>query len=233
MPSGKSSGIYNAFSKYVDNGDKSLIEKFTLEELKFTLLQYNLDKGWPPYVAIEQRISELEKQGDIQKKEEKNMSITDEHIKKLTIPQLIKMLSLGAWIFILTSYALIFGLGYNIGYQRWLSQPSNNRQELSSGQLTGEQEALAVEIWRYQKSNNLDKVIISENGFIFDDIKKENTTINLADKVLGIRRMPLRFERLMLSIPATFLKMIPETRWGSPFVVSVPKEAQEILDRKL
>jgi hypothetical protein len=58
-PSDRSMHIYNAFCRYVKDGDKSSIKDFTEEELEFTLLQYSKDKGWEGYNAIEKRIEEL------------------------------------------------------------------------------------------------------------------------------------------------------------------------------
>lgn len=157
------------------------------------------------------------------------MPLTDEHIRKLTIPQLIRTLSLGAWGLFVGLLIASFGAGY---YIKNLEFPVN-QQELLLGQLTGEKLTLVIEIWKYQKSKNLNKVIITRDGFIIDDGKNEKSDINLAEKVLGIRGTALQFEKLITSIPASFLKMIPETRLDSPYVVTIPEEAREILNKKL
>jgi len=156
-------------------------------------------------------------------------AITEEHIKKLTVPQLIKKLSLGVWVLVVSLLIGSFVLGYN--FRRFLVV--NDNQEISLGKLTGEQEALVLEIWKYQKSNNLNKVIISRNGFIFDATQNKNTDFNLATKVLGVRGTELKFEKLITSVPADFLRFIPETRLGSPYIVVIPEEVRKNLDRKL
>lgn len=51
--------IVNAFSKYVETGDKSSIALFKLDEIEFALIQYSKDKGWDHYEAMEKRVAEL------------------------------------------------------------------------------------------------------------------------------------------------------------------------------
>jgi len=163
--------------------------------------------------------------------EEIKMSITEEDIKKLTFGQLIKTLSVGAWVWIIGLLCGIIASSFMLGYKLGVSQSSSSKQEMTLEQLDDNQISLVREIWKYQKSNKLNKVIISRDGFIFDGAEKKKTTINLADKVLGNRGDQFRFERLILSIPAYFLKQIPETRLDSPYVVTIPEEARKILDK--
>jgi len=59
IPSEKSQEIANKFSKYVRTGDKSLIKNCKFEEIELAILQYNADRGWPHYKAMENRIEEL------------------------------------------------------------------------------------------------------------------------------------------------------------------------------
>jgi hypothetical protein len=59
IPSEKSIIIADAFHKYVETGDKSLIENYNCEDIELTLLQYSADKGWAHYNAMEKRINEL------------------------------------------------------------------------------------------------------------------------------------------------------------------------------
>ena len=63
VPTEKSSQIVNAFSKYLGTQDVSLINGFKVEDVKFALLQYHLDRGVPFYRAMEMRVEELEKKG--------------------------------------------------------------------------------------------------------------------------------------------------------------------------
>lgn len=159
------------------------------------------------------------------------MSITEEDIKKLTFGQLIKTLSIGAWLWIIGVVCGIAIFSYKLGYKSGVSQSSSSKQEITLEQLNDDQISLVREIWKYQKSNKLNKVVISRDGFIFDDAEKKKTTINLAERVLGNRGDQFRFERLILSIPVYFLKQIPETRLDGPYVVTISEEAREILDK--
>lgn len=59
MPTEKATKIANAFGKYAETGDKSLIKEFKREDIEAALLQYHQDKGWNHYVAMERRIEEL------------------------------------------------------------------------------------------------------------------------------------------------------------------------------
>ena len=59
IPSEKSQKIVNAFTKYVETGDKSLTKDYKCEDIELSLLQYSADKGWAHYNAMEIRIAEL------------------------------------------------------------------------------------------------------------------------------------------------------------------------------
>lgn len=58
-PSKESQKIASDFTRYVRTGDKSLIENYKLEEVELALFQYNADKDFPHYKAMESRIGEL------------------------------------------------------------------------------------------------------------------------------------------------------------------------------
>jgi len=62
----KSQEVHNAFTKYVETGDKSLINNFTRDEIELTILQCSHhSKGWNYYEAMEKRVAELnEKEKD-------------------------------------------------------------------------------------------------------------------------------------------------------------------------
>ena len=165
-------------------------------------------------------------------KEVPGRSITEQDIKKLTLRQLVRTLSVGAWIWILVFIAGLFKLGYELGYRSAVSQFSSSKQEITLEQLNHDQISLVREIWKYQKLNDLEKVIITGDGFIFDEVEKEKTTINLAGKVLGNRGDQYRFEMLILSIPVYFLEQIPETEPNNAYVVTVPAEARRMLDKR-
>lgn len=186
---------------------------------------------------MKSRISELKENHSRENKGKEIMSITDEHIKKLTVPQLLRLLSklsIGAWFMICAILGTVLGtistVSYKIGYNVGTDEAS---KQVSLGQLTGEQLSLVKEIWKYQKTNDFNKVIIAKSGFIFDDEKNEATNINLAERVLGDRGDQFRFEILITSIPEQFLRLIPETRFGSPYVVNIPNKVHKILNKEI
>lgn len=228
MPTEKAIKIANAFTKYAKGGDKSLIIGFSREDIEATLLQYHLDRGWAHYIAMERRIEELKEEKN-RIEGEQSMSITTDHLKKLTLRQLLQLLSVGAWITIVFLFFSVFGLGYKLGFKSGMLQTS--KEKFSFKNLTGKQKLLVNTIWEYQKSNNIQKVIINRNGFIFDEANKQNTSINLIEKILGSSGTELQFERLILEIPSSLLRLLPELRLGSPYVVTIPEETRIMLDK--
>lgn len=54
----QSQKIHSAFCTYVKTQDKKIIENFSREDIKFTLIQSN-DIGYPHYKAMEMRVAEL------------------------------------------------------------------------------------------------------------------------------------------------------------------------------
>ena len=100
MPTERAIEIANAFIKYAETGDKSIIKQFTREEIETTLLQYHLDKGWAYYIAMEKRIEEL--------KEEENRS--KEKIEKwYKTPWKLAIIAIVvAIIFGIPAYVLLF-----------------------------------------------------------------------------------------------------------------------------
>ena len=65
--SDKLSTIANNFDKYTKIRDKSLIKKYTLEELKQVKYKYSRDSNSPFYKAIEDRIKEIEEIGKLKR----------------------------------------------------------------------------------------------------------------------------------------------------------------------
>ncbi len=59
MLSEQSQKIASAFEKCVRVGDKSLIQSFSIEEIERAVAEYAADKGFPHYIAMEQRIEQL------------------------------------------------------------------------------------------------------------------------------------------------------------------------------
>jgi hypothetical protein len=53
--------IANAFLEFIETGEKSLIERFTREEIELTLVQFDSDRArkLPYYDAMKRRLAEL------------------------------------------------------------------------------------------------------------------------------------------------------------------------------
>ena len=224
--------ITSSRSQLIYDWVMTLAKKSIDEERKLTLLQDFINALTPKDSPLRNLIKETTRM-------ETKMSITEEDIKKLTVKQLARLaknLSLGACIFIIAIFGFFifssYKVGHYIGYNKGISQLSRSKQEMTLEQLNEDQISLVREIWKYQKSNRLNKVIICKDGFIFDEANKKETTINLSGKVLGNRGDQYRFERLILSIPVYFLKRIPVTIFGNRYVVTIPEKARKILDEK-
>ncbi|MDP1854261.1 MAG: hypothetical protein Q8L26_08695 [Candidatus Omnitrophota bacterium] len=164
--------------------------------------------------------------------------ITEESIRKITLAQLFKQienLTLGALGSIIVILVVIITLSFKAGYHyREITQSSTIiKQTPSLEQLNSYQISLLKEIYKYQKITEVNKVIIDRVGFIFDESTKKNTSINVAVNVLGNRADQTRFEELIISIPEVFLKSLTETRWGSPYVLTITEETRKLLDKNL
>lgn len=66
--SDKSAKIVNKFCEYIKTGNKTLVEPYSLEELKRAKYEYSADSYREFYKAIEDRIKDLEKISDEGKK---------------------------------------------------------------------------------------------------------------------------------------------------------------------
>ncbi len=59
IPSRRSQEVTNAFQRFVKGGDKSLIESFSIQEVEKALAEYALDKEFPFYITMGQRLEKL------------------------------------------------------------------------------------------------------------------------------------------------------------------------------
>ena len=158
--------------------------------------------------------------------------ITEEDIKKLTPIQLIKKLSIDAWILILVAFSIVATIAFTVGrYTTILQSSTINKETLFLEQLNSYQISFLKEIHRYQKTTGVNKVIVNRIGFIFDELTNKNTSINVSVNVLGNRADQTRFEDLVMSMPESFLKRLPSTRLSDPYVLTVTEEAHKLLDR--
>jgi len=58
-PSDESNAVYTAFDRWLDTRSSSLIEKFTREELETALIECEIYKDMPPYLAMRSRVEQL------------------------------------------------------------------------------------------------------------------------------------------------------------------------------
>ena len=107
------------------------------------------------------------------------------------------------------------------------SSPTTTSQRILSPQA----EKLLSLIYKYQKDLGLNKLIISkEDGTLhFDEEeRRKKYKVNFIGDLFDIKSdyatRANEFENIMLSIPSNFLKTIPETRLGSPYVVSITED---------
>jgi hypothetical protein len=59
VASDKSNAIYTAFDRWLDTRNLSLIEKFTREELETALIECEMYKAMPPYLAMQSMVEHL------------------------------------------------------------------------------------------------------------------------------------------------------------------------------
>ena len=56
----ESKNVANAFHKYAETNEKSLIETFSLDEIRRAMLEFSIDKNMAFYKAMELRANDLE-----------------------------------------------------------------------------------------------------------------------------------------------------------------------------
>jgi len=118
------------------------------------------------------------------------------------------------------------------GLLSWLGMEliRNPWQPTSLIQFELEPEALRLLRFLYevQTRNDLSKLIIGRDGAMRADTNGIPKDINVVADFFSIANVDERsasaFEKLLMKIPLTYLRSIPETRLGSPFVVSVTPE---------
>lgn len=105
------------------------------------------------------------------------------------------------------------------------------QQSLTSAELTPLQKVFLEKLMDYQDKNNLTKVVISHVGRIFDDAKSTMTGTNVIEAFLGKNTESFSendLESLIYGIPEQYLKMIPEMRFDSPYVLTVTPIARSL-----
>jgi hypothetical protein len=127
--------------------------------------------------------------------------------------------------------ALLLGLAAVLAYygQELLRRGFGSQSERHAAQapvLDPQQEKLLTLIHRYQVQLGVSKLVVLRDGRIYDDQTRSIITgIDLVTELYGAGsslavRGP-QFERLMEGMPPEYLRMIPESRLDSPFVVTI------------
>jgi hypothetical protein len=213
--------VYRKQSYHVEGGCVSIPQLIgILEPLKADLVNNRIRLGGGERVNADNRGSCVV-----------NKVITKEGLEKLTFGQLIKVLSIGAWVWIVGIECLIMAGSYNIGHYLGMVQYVEKTPQILLKQLNPDQLVLVREIWKYQKINNLKEVAISRDGFILDGRKEK--TINLMELLPGNMVDQARFERVMVSVPIFFMEHLSKINFSSPYRVAIPEEARKYLDKNL
>jgi hypothetical protein len=115
------------------------------------------------------------------------------------------------------------------------------RKPIVISQFELEPESLRLLSYLYilQVKNDLHKMIIFKNGSFSEkhngidrDINIIQDFFNLQVKGDILEKNVIAFEKLIFKIPVTYLRNIPETRIGSPYVLSVTQEGIAYLKSK-
>jgi len=109
------------------------------------------------------------------------------------------------------------------------------QQNITGEELTTLQIEFLEKLIKYQESNNLTKVVIGKDGKIFDHKNKKATEINVINAFLGKNTSIFGkddLEKLVISIPEKYLKLIPEMRFDSPYVVTFTDATKEIIENR-
>lgn len=141
------------------------------------------------------------------------------------------------WIITVLGIALIgIGTFFTFYGQNLVNAPQIAKHSQQSIVLSPKAEKLLSLIQKYQNQFALNKLIISrETGELFFDeetMRKENK-INLIVDLYGINSKfeskSEDFENTMLSIPPVYLRVLPEMRFDSPYVVMITQEGIQYL----
>ena len=100
-----------------------------------------------------------------------------------------------------------------------------------------QQEKLLRLIHKYQVQFRARKLIIGRYGSLhFDEPERKEVNINIAEELFGsVGDTPARaleFEVIMGRLPTEYLRMIPESRWDNPFVVTLTDAGRQYLGQR-
>ncbi len=105
---------------------------------------------------------------------------------------------------------------------------------ISALALDPEAERLLKRIYELQTHHDLYKLVISHDGTLLrPNAPADEPEINLIESLFGGKRgdeqSQRALEKLMLEIPVTYLRNIPQANWDTPYVVAVTPEGRAYL----
>ena len=109
------------------------------------------------------------------------------------------------------------------------------QQNLARAELTILQKNFLFSLIKYQDRNDLKEIIVLTSGEIFDDTQKKSLGVNVIQNFLEkdpALFLPNELPTLILSIPEKYLKIIPESRFDSPYVLTYMPMAKELLKKE-
>ncbi|GEM_PF-6398615 len=106
----------------------------------------------------------------------------------------------------------------------------NPEKYMAPTQIQIEPEALRLlaYIYQLQVKYDLHKVIIGKDGSVGNGLNGIKEDINVIKEFFKLNEVnessKVAFEKVVLKIPVTYLRNIPETRLGSPYVLAITPE---------
>ena len=146
------------------------------------------------------------------------------------------------WFFVISG-AVLIAIGSILVYygQDLIRQTRENAPHVASVPtpqviLSPPQEKLLRLLWEHQEKHAALKLVVSREGMIVTPRITKAPTENLLTALFSVKEGDLprakEFEVLMEELPDVYLRRLPETRVGSPFVVAVTEEGRKYLRRK-
>jgi hypothetical protein len=142
------------------------------------------------------------------------------------------LLSYPVWVRIFFLFWLAIGAGVLVLVPRTSGESAP--PTISHTILTPPQERLLGLLADYQRQYAADKLIVGRNGKLyFDNDPNKGKEVSLLRDLYGSDDLAKQnmFESLVESMPPEYLRLFPEMRWDSPFVISVTEAGLRYIRR--
>jgi len=142
------------------------------------------------------------------------------------------LLSYPVWVRVFFLFWLALGAGVLVLVPRTGGETTPS--SISHPILMPPQERLLGLLADYQRQYAADKLIVGRNGRLyFDNDQNKGKEVSLLRDLYGSDDLTNQrtFERLVESMPPEYLRLLPEMRWDSPFVISVTEAGLRYLKR--